>query len=160
MALLFSCSQRLLNCLVFQPFVLGCTWWSLFQKRVVVNNFDIYICFSKEGYGCKWEWETIQFYTKKQTKAFRVRAMVLNATFNNISIISWRSVLLMEETGVPEEIHRPTTSHWQTLSYKAGFELTTHIKGTACVVMFYISVTVGSSIMSIIHTLKWVWSTP
>jgi hypothetical protein len=26
--------------------------------------------------------------------------MVLNATFNNISIISWRSVLL-EETGVP-----------------------------------------------------------
>jgi len=31
--------------------------------------------------------------------------MVLNATFNNISVISWRSVLLMEEIGVPEEIH-------------------------------------------------------
>jgi hypothetical protein len=27
--------------------------------------------------------------------------MVINATFNNISVISWRSVLLMEETGVP-----------------------------------------------------------
>jgi hypothetical protein len=27
--------------------------------------------------------------------------MVLNATFNNISIISWRSVLLVEKTGVP-----------------------------------------------------------
>ena len=27
--------------------------------------------------------------------------MVFNATFNNISIISWRSVLLVEETGVP-----------------------------------------------------------
>jgi hypothetical protein len=27
--------------------------------------------------------------------------MVLNATFNNISVISWRSVLLVEETGVP-----------------------------------------------------------
>ena len=25
--------------------------------------------------------------------------MVFNATFNNISVISWRSVLLMEETG-------------------------------------------------------------
>ena len=25
--------------------------------------------------------------------------MVLNATFNNISVISWRSVLLVEETG-------------------------------------------------------------
>jgi len=29
--------------------------------------------------------------------------MVFNATFNNISVISWRSVLLMEETGVPRE---------------------------------------------------------
>jgi hypothetical protein len=26
-----------------------------------------------------------------------------NATLNNISVISWRSVLLVEETGVPEE---------------------------------------------------------
>ena len=25
--------------------------------------------------------------------------MVFNATFNNISVISWRSVLLLEETG-------------------------------------------------------------
>jgi len=32
-----------------------------------------------------------------------VRVMVLNATFNNISVISWRSVLLVEETGVPRE---------------------------------------------------------
>jgi len=29
--------------------------------------------------------------------------MVLNATFNNISVISWQSVLLVEETGVPGE---------------------------------------------------------
>jgi hypothetical protein len=35
--------------------------------------------------------------------------MVLNATFNNISIISWRSVLLLEETGIPEENHRSVT---------------------------------------------------
>ena len=27
--------------------------------------------------------------------------MVRNATFNNISVISWRSVLLVEETGEP-----------------------------------------------------------
>ena len=37
--------------------------------------------------------------------------MVLNATFNNISVISWRSVLLVEETGIPGENHRPVTSH-------------------------------------------------
>jgi hypothetical protein len=33
--------------------------------------------------------------------------MVLNATFNNISAISRRSVLLVEETRVPGENHRP-----------------------------------------------------
>jgi hypothetical protein len=43
--------------------------------------------------------------------------MVFNATFNNISVISWRSVLLVEETGVPWENHGPVTRlsgdrHW------------------------------------------------
>ena len=32
---------------------------------------------------------------------FVVCFMVFNATFNNISVISWRSVLLVEETGGP-----------------------------------------------------------
>jgi phage tail tube protein FII len=36
---------------------------------------------------------------------------VFNATFNNISVISWRSVLLVEDTGVPKENHRPASSH-------------------------------------------------
>ena len=35
----------------------------------------------------------------------------------NISAISWRSVLLVEETGVPGENHPPAASHWQTLSH-------------------------------------------
>ena len=43
--------------------------------------------------------------------------MVFNATFNNISVISWRSVLLVEETGVPGENHRPAACHWQILSH-------------------------------------------
>ena len=43
--------------------------------------------------------------------------MVFNATFNNISVIPWRSVLLVEETGGPGENHRPAASHWQTLSH-------------------------------------------
>jgi hypothetical protein len=29
--------------------------------------------------------------------------MVFDATFNNISVLSWRPVLLVEETGVPGE---------------------------------------------------------
>jgi len=31
------------------------------------------------------------------------RVIVFNATFNNISGISWQSVLLVEETGGPEK---------------------------------------------------------
>ena len=30
-----------------------------------------------------------------------------NATFNNISAISWRTVLVVEEAGVPADNHRP-----------------------------------------------------
>ncbi len=43
--------------------------------------------------------------------------MMFNATFNNISATSWRSDLLVEETGGPGENHRPAASHGQTLSH-------------------------------------------
>ena len=47
----------------------------------------------------------------------RVMVVVFNATFNNISVISWRSVLLVEETRVPEENHRPDASQCKALSH-------------------------------------------
>ena len=37
--------------------------------------------------------------------------MVFNANFNNISVILWPTGLLVEETGVPGENHRPAASH-------------------------------------------------
>ena len=37
--------------------------------------------------------------------------MVFDATFNNISAISWRSVLLVEKNGVPGKNHRPAACH-------------------------------------------------
>ena len=33
------------------------------------------------------------------------KVVVFNATFNNNSVVSWQSVLLMEETGLPGENH-------------------------------------------------------
>ena len=54
----------------------------------------------------------VQKYLHTKTSPTIIRndgwLMVFNATFNNISVISWRSVLLMEETG---ENHRPVASH-------------------------------------------------
>jgi hypothetical protein len=38
--------------------------------------------------------------------------------YTNISVISWKSVLLVKETGVPGENHWPAASDWQTFSHK------------------------------------------
>ena len=50
--------------------------------------------------------------------------MVFNATFNNISVISWRSVLLVEETGGREKI---TDLSQVTDKLYHRFELTTSV---------------------------------
>jgi hypothetical protein len=41
----------------------------------------------------------------------RFRFMVFNVIFNNITVISWLSVLFVEEIRVPEENYRLTASH-------------------------------------------------
>ena len=58
--------------------------------------------------------------------------MVFNATFYNISVISWRSVLLVEDTWVPRENHRPAASHWQTLSHN-----TYHVYFNICTISVF-----------------------
>ena len=56
--------------------------------------------------------------------------MVLYATFNNISVISWLSVLLLEETGVPQENHQLAANHRQNLSYNAILSTPRHEWGS------------------------------
>jgi hypothetical protein len=50
-------------------------------------------------------------HLSSQTIDYLVWFMVFNATFNNISVISWQSVLLVLATRLPGENHRPVTSH-------------------------------------------------
>ena len=52
--------------------------------------------------------------------------MVLNAMFNNISAILWRSCLLVEETGIHMESHRPVASHCQILSHNVASRTPCH----------------------------------
>ena len=62
----------------------------------------------------------LQFYlsTIKKTQS-RIRVRVFNATFNNISVILWRSVILMEETGIPREKNTDLSQvTWPPLSHK------------------------------------------
>ena len=51
------------------------------------------------------------FSSFSDRRRIQVRVMVFKAIFNNISVISWKSVLLVEETVVPGENHRPVPSH-------------------------------------------------
>ena len=40
--------------------------------------------------------------------------MVFNGTFNNISVISWRLILLVEETEAAGKNRRSVANHWKT----------------------------------------------
>jgi hypothetical protein len=58
------------------------------------------------------------------------RFMVFNTTFNTISTISWWSVLLVEETRVPGENHKPIASHRHTLSHNVVWLTPRHERGS------------------------------
>ena len=55
--------------------------------------------------------------------------MVFNATFNNnISVLSWWSVLLVEKYRVPGENHQPVACHLQTLSHNVVLGTSRHVR--------------------------------
>ena len=52
--------------------------------------------------------------------------MVFNGFFNNISIISWWSVFLAEETGILGENTTPDASHLQTVTHNVVMSTPRH----------------------------------
>ena len=47
----------------------------------------------------------------------RLWVMVFNDTFNNISVMSWRSVLLVEETGEKTDLPQVTDKLYHCIEY-------------------------------------------
>jgi hypothetical protein len=60
------------------------------------------------------------------TVMVKVKVMVFNTTFNNVSVILWQSVLIVEETRVPGENHQPAASQLQTSSHNVVLSASRH----------------------------------
>jgi hypothetical protein len=63
---------------------------AIFSYIVALAYFIYYLC----------QWFMIDWF------------LVFNATFSNISAISWWPVLVVDEAGVPRENHWPWASNW------------------------------------------------
>ena len=87
--------------------------------QLTFYRFKYLICFLFDNILIVYQWLTITRYIMADDRVIYINKlycrillslfvclMVFNATFNNISVISWRSVLLVEETGGPGENHR------------------------------------------------------
>jgi energy-coupling factor transporter transmembrane protein EcfT len=84
---------------------------------------------------------------------FMVWFMMINATFNNILTISWQSVLLAEETGVPGENHRPVASHWETSSHNIVSSTPRHKRGSNSQLQWFSGTNCTGSCKSNYHTI-------
>jgi hypothetical protein len=69
------------------------------------------------------------------TLCFFFACWCFTATFNTISVISWRSALLVEETGGPGENNKPVASHWQTLPHNVVHLILSRFEPTTSVVI-------------------------
>ena len=115
----------MLNCVT--QLCIMCTWYISIHIHIPDTNivlegyvFYYHIIFIKACSYLKW-------YLNIRSQTFNAmhvmlflgllwfRSMVFNATFNNVSVISLWSLLLVEETRGPGENHRPAASHWQTV---------------------------------------------
>ena len=76
------------------------------RLMILVNNYRKFYMNAKQ----RKKWSKIW---KTPSGECFVFVMVFYATFSKISVILWQSVLLVEETGLPGENHRPAASLWQ-----------------------------------------------
>ena len=114
-AQLYACHELFLNYLAFQTFDIEPIYWRLLQKRVVHTNFNIYVVILIIIIINIVNIITITLM--KIDWCFGL-VMLFNATFYNISAILWRLLLLVAETGLLGENHRPAASDWQTLLHR------------------------------------------
>jgi hypothetical protein len=90
-------------------------WWKLTTFEISNSIFDILLIGETDSSSTTSRLRHISLSIVKLSKGL-VWFMVFNATFNNISVISWRSVLLVEETGSTGENHPHVARNWWDLN--------------------------------------------
>ena len=100
---------------------------------VLYNNVALCRCLVVQSYGQKSRNHNPSSKLTPSVISWLVGFMVINFTFNNISVIFWRSVLLMEETqyqGKTTDLPQVTDKVYHIMVYTspwAGFELSTSV---------------------------------
>jgi hypothetical protein len=113
-----SIDMLCIPCLLLVGFIFTIIRNSL--RKLLYEPRDLDQCLDEEfpGWHSEYLKTKVLFTSKNGTNGLvKVCRRVFNAIFNNISVICWWAVLLVEETEVPGEKQRPVVNHWQTLSY-------------------------------------------
>jgi hypothetical protein len=84
--------------------------WCFFVFSELRWEVIVYFCWY--WWNC---WPSLFIFSFHGTKKKSCKTYFVS--LRHLRVISWQSVLLVEETKVPEENHRPVVSHWQTLSH-------------------------------------------
>jgi len=117
-------------------------WDLLCWFRRCSHSHDFFFCTADYFYRLNWSVNVTRdtignvhalcqelLYLYVVSKFLGLGFMVFNATFNNISVISWQPVLLVEEGGELGENHGTTASHWRTLSHNVVSSKPRHKRG-------------------------------
>ena len=88
-------------------------WWHDFTKKIIIAQIT-FILWNKMAE--RTHEEVIHIEESIDLLLWRTvtATWTLMKLFNNILVISWQSVLLVEKTWVPGENHWHVASHWQT----------------------------------------------
>ena len=90
-----------------------------------IDNLEMYIT-KIECYALCIAFNMLLCFVENRWENMERLGLWRNATFNNISVIVWQSVLLVEETRVSGENHQPTAIHRQTLSHNVVSSTPSH----------------------------------
>ena len=82
--------------------------------------------------------------------------MVFNATFKNILVILWWSILLVKETRVPGENHRPVASRRKTLSHNVVSSTPRHER-CSNLQLYWWQTLITQAVVNPIIILSWPW---